>query len=700
MRDFPIEHQVGFEDFEGGVDEAGRPDTKAAYCRALYEEYRQSDYRERKLEEIAEGRARFAGDRPEKSFPFPGCSNKSLMLDRIAVEGLEPRVMAQIVAEDDYVAVRPVGPEDERHVKYLRDFVAWMLRSGVKARRTMKPIVHDLLLDGTIDVIPVWEEENVTRRVRSMAPVFAPAFPGPGGRSLHPNPPGIGPGGPAPMGMDGGGMQPQVIGFEDVREETEALDFRCRLEAIPLSDSFFPDHWSNWEKQPYLRYIYPTLDVLYDSEADGVYFGIGPDLVVDPARESLDDRDADQERKGVAFSEYTGEVRLLECYILWDGEWRIVTLACDADWRVVRDQPLGEVYPHGRKPVHRLSIHRESNESMGVGIPRLVRHFSRGVDDLYNLMIDAGIVDVVLLGFLEEGISGIREDQLELTPGKWNTLPKGTVPHYAPKNGVQSAHLITFIQLLMGFFERVTSLMDSVLPGNTGGGRGGGRGTETYSGMAMINAEGTIAHAYKGETVRDLVEDLFRDVLQLYAWFIPHDAKLRIFRSNEWVFLPVDLQALSGQYDLRIELSDSSSNRMIARREAVERYQMFAQNPVINPVQVAEDMLRAYDVKDTSNYIDPGAAAVVAALKEHPEIPQVMRQYLAQKEQQRQMAEIRDQAVRNIQRREEQDRAEDETGYEDRKLWDQLEESVKKEMMRPHVERSMGLDPNRKKRSE
>jgi hypothetical protein len=654
----------------------------AAYCKALWEEYSNSAYRERKLEEIAEGRKRYAGDRPPKSFPFEGCSNKSLMLDRIAVDGLEPRVMAQVVGEDDFVSVRPVGPEDQQHVEWVREFVTWMLHSSVKARRNMKPIVHDLLLDGTADVIPVWEEETVIRRIRSMAPKFAELPHMLGGQPLPNSPPGIGPGG-----------QPPIVGFEDVREEKEDVSFRARLEKVDLSDAFFPDTWHNWEEQPYLRYIYPTLDALYELEAEGVYFDVGPDLVVDPARQGMDDRDDDQDRKGVEFSEYTQEARLLECYVQWEGAWRIVTLACDADWRVVRDQDLGEVYPHGRKPVHRLSIHRESNESMGLGIPKLVEHFSRGVDDLYNLMIDAGIVDVAHLGFLEEGISGIPDDQLEISPGKWTTLPKGTVPHYSPKNGVQSAHLITFIQLLMGFFERTTSLMDAVLPGNAGGGRGSGRGTETYSGMALINAEGSISHAYKGESVRDQVEDILTDVLGLYAWFMPVDAKMRIFKHNKWVFLPMDLAALNGDYDLSIELSDSSANKMLARREAVERYQMFAQNPVVDPLRVAEDMLRAYEVRDVGAYLNPGAAMMVQALEENPELPKIVQQYLQQKAQQQEMAEVQEQAMKNIRRREAQDRVEDETGFEDRKLRDQIVESVKKEMMRPGVEREMGYVP-------
>lgn len=649
----------------------------------VYEEYRDSEYRRRKLDEIEEGRRRYRGERPPKNFPWPGCSNKSMLLEKIAIIYLEPRVLSQVVGDGDFIHVKPVGPEDQRYVKDMKWFLRWMTESSMQFRQALRPVVQDLLIDGTVDVIPIWEEKEVIRRRRESKLMMEAAD----GTAF-----------PAPDGMD-----PEMAGsleangfrsyWEDDLVEEPKLEFKCRLETVPMQEAFFPDDGRNFSERPYMRFLYLTLRELEDmsEENGGPYKNIGAHLVTDPGRTTAEEADEDAGALGLSWSEYSQEVRLLECYVQWKGEWRIVTVALDAAWEVVRDQPMAEVYPHGRHPVHRLSIDRETKESMGQGITHLVRFCSKGVDDLLNLMIDAGVRDVADSGFLEEGTGGIPADSLVIELGKWRPLPTGTVPHYPPKNGVQSSHLIPFLQLLMSFFERLTSIMDAILPGNPGGARPAG--ADTYSGMALLNRESEIAHSFRGGNIRDDLAPLVKDCIELYAAFIPMDAKMRIFENNAWVFRPVSLGALRGDYDYEITVRDAAANPMMARREAIERYQMLAKNPVVNPVQTVLDLLDSYGIRDSSKHVNQEIAGVVAAMLQAPELAQVVKQHMAQKAAAAQKAEVETQAQRNVMRRDIQGQVEKKTGFEDRKLVDQVQESIKRKMITPDIERRMGYVP-------
>ena len=232
--------------------------------------------------------------------------------------------------------------------------------------------------------------------------------------------------------------------------------------------------------------------------------------------------------------------------------------------------------------------------------------------------------------------------------------------------------------------------MDSILPGNPGGVRSGG-GTETFSGMALISSESQITHSYRGEGVRETAEELIKACFSLYVWYIPADAKIRIFKDNKWIFKPVDIGALQGEYDIRIMVSDSGSNRMLARREAVERYQMLAANPQVDPVMVTKDLLASYGIRDPEKYINPAAAMLTKTLHQHPEIMQVVQKHLQEKQAQAEIQKLQEQAQQNVRRTQYYRQAEKASGNEDQKIQDQIVESAKKKLMRPAIETAMGV---------
>jgi len=384
-----------------------------AYCWDIYTEYKSSEYREKTLREIKEGRERYENLRQAKTFPWENCSNISVGLTAIAVDNLEPRVKSQIISSDDFLVVEPVGEEDIPTAESAQDFLHWALRNNVRIDESIHPIIHNLLLDGTVDLIPVWRERVDEFRVRAMRPIY-----GINGQQVQ-LPPGVQLDPQQAMGM---GLQ--VMGMEDSYETRERNIWRVQYVMVPMADVYCPDNPDDWDEQPYLRMIYPKLEELemMSDKYGGPYYNITRDLVLEGARNLDQDDPIERVDEEITYSEYTTEVRVLECYVKWRGEWRIASYAVDRGFQEIRNQPLKDVYWHGRKPVHRIKIYPESHRSYGVGIPRKIQDFAIAIDDLWNQMIDSGTVEIIPWYMYQEG-PGFSALNMEIYPDVFRHEP-------------------------------------------------------------------------------------------------------------------------------------------------------------------------------------------------------------------------------------------------------------------------------------
>lgn len=654
----------------------------AAHCQNLFLEY-DSSYRKRKLDEILEGRKRYDNDRAVKNFPWENCSNKSMSLTAIAVDNLEPRIFNKLISEDDFIQVTPTGKDDVESSEDVKEFLTWACNSNMKAKKVVKPIVHDLLMDGTKHVIPMWQEKEVVLKSRGTVPVFSDME----GNPVKPPDSLVNGGNPEQILMQLMQMGVMPAGSKEGVKETVDTEFKVHLEALKIEDCYSPDHNDNWDDQPFLRKIYPKLGDLVELQKKGVYQNITNALVKGVKRNASDD----EQRKDVQYSDYGQECELLECYLMWKGEWRLVTFSLDANWEEVRNQPIAEIYWHGRKPVKRFRIYPKSNESMGTGIPKKIIHFDTGINDLYNQMIDCGTVTNSPFFFYNSSSTGIASNKkFKLQPGYGNAVPKDAnviFPNLADKSGAY----INFINLLLTFFERTLSLMDY-----SAGTRSAttGQGGDTASGMNMILQEGNIKHNYSGEGLQDDFSELLTDCLSLYAQNIPMDAKIRIFKGNEWVFKPVNIQAIQGRYDLRIDVSDASSNSMTNRNDAMALMNITKELPWINQIENTQDLYKAFGKKDVEKYVNQEFAMIMQALTAVPELKQsvmeIVQQGMQQKETMDRQNQIRSQAENNIERQ--QIEREVEAPHENKKIVDQANESFKRKTIGKVVEQVGGLD--------
>jgi hypothetical protein len=305
-------------------------------------------------------------------------------------------------------------------------------------------------------------------------------------------------------------------------------------------------------------------------------------------------------------------------------------------------------------------------------------------------MIDAGTISIIPYGFFNQGSTGMMASKkTTIYPGAMIPIPKDANITF-PNQGTQAAMFIQFINLLLTFYERTLSLMDY-----SAGARSAttGQGGDTASGMNMILQEGNIKHNYTGEHVQDTFAEMLTDILSLYAQNMPMNAKMRLFEGNEWVFKPVDVQAIQGRYDIAIDVSDSSANTMTNRNEKLALQNMYKGVPHINQIQLTEDVFKAFGIRDTAKVINPAFGMLSQALQQAPElaqqIQQMVGQHMQQKAQQQKDGQIRQQAQDNIHRQELE--REVEAPFENRKIVDQANESYKRKVMGQVVEQMGGI---------
>ena len=204
--------------------------------------------------------------------------------------------------------------------------------------------------------------------------------------------------------------------------------------------------------------------------------------------------------------------------------------------------------------------------------------------------------------------------------------------------------------------------------------------------MSLLVQESNIKHQFMGEGIRDALSVMVRDVLSLYGQFAPFDSKMRIFENNEYVFKPFDLQAIQGQYDVSINVANASANKSLNRAEKMELYKILGNSPVGNLPKATLELLKTYDLKDSEKWIKPEVTAMLQAMQQAPELPQVVAQYMQQREQQQRQQTIANEARSNIERQNIERNIE--RPVENDKILDQATESAKRQLLKPMGERS------------
>jgi hypothetical protein len=92
---------------------------------------------------------------PNKSFPWPNCSNVVVPLVAIAVDAIVARLMKAIMGLDDIVEVEIKSQQWEPLERDIRDWVKWFFTQA-KIKDKLRTVFFDMALGGGAIIHPIW----------------------------------------------------------------------------------------------------------------------------------------------------------------------------------------------------------------------------------------------------------------------------------------------------------------------------------------------------------------------------------------------------------------------------------------------------------------------------------------------------------------------------------------------------------------
>lgn len=635
-----LEYTVESAEIERDNDQ----DPIVSFLLDLYNEYKDSNYRKEKIKEIKQNREDYDGYRKEKDFPWPGCANYSLMVPAIVLDNIEPRIVNALIGKErDILQVKANKKEVVPLVPKMEEFAEWALLHNVRWQKAIPKYIHELLIDGTIYIFPYYEEKVVKQKERFVGTILIDPTTGERIKDeVH------------RQAVLQAGIQPEERLIDEVSDKEEVV-FRVVNELVTMEKVYGPDETPDWDESPTLRTIWISYDELKaqsdEAGGKGPYININEELLKEETEQpDSDSLPADVERLSIQPERTRKKIECIEGYIpnfsLEEGDdpdWCIITIT-KASHTIIRKQYMREVYFNNRKPIKRLLIFPNGDKQFGTGIPHKIRHHAKAINDLLNQMIDSGTIQIAPFFFYNEGTTGLPHE-LEIQPGGANPVIGDPRNILFPQLGVTAQVFVEYINLITAFLERliaVSSYASGVQDIQMGQGAG------TAAGMRMILQEGQLKHNYQARPIREQLEEIVKQDMLLYAWFMPPKAMIQLPGGTE--FQQVDVAALQGDFDFTICISDSAHNEMIDRREQIELIQLASQLPFVNQVEMFKELLHTYQRKDPERYINPAFLIILQAVSQSPEIVEVIQQYMQQKQQQQRQVEMQQQVSDNIMR--------------------------------------------------
>ena len=614
----------------------------------LFHEYESSDHRKVKLDEYKLSRESYDGHRPTKEFPWKNCSNYSMMVHAIVVDDMEPRLASQLIGSgEDIIEVLPLSEQMQPHVKAVEMATEGALTELIKWKELVPRIVHEALMAPTVFIKPRYDEKTVKQKQRYRGPAMINPLDGNRITSRE----------EAELLLRNGVMPQEAM--VDVLEDKTTSIFRIVNDIIPLNDAYGPDIVTDWDETPFMVKIRPIYKDLerQSVENGGVYINITPEILADESEQRDEDGlPVGADRTMVKPSEQRREIECIECYLpdiaLEEGDepdWVILTYTMQSR-TLIRKQYMREVYCNNRKSIKRLMLFPDGDCLHGKTLYSKIEHHCKAINDLLNQMIDSGTVQILPWFFYDPVASGLVKHEVEVYPGAMNPCTDPSKVQQAQVD-VKAQVFIEFINVIMSFLERlvsVTSYADGIQ--DTAMAQGAG----TASGMRMLLNETNVKHSYQIKPIREQLADLIEIDMRLLGWFMPADTKIRA----KGEFMAVDPMLLQGEYAFNIRISDSASNEMLARMEAVELFNLASKVPFANQAEIFKDLLAAYQKKQPEKYINPAFLIVMQAVAQDPQIVQHIQQVMQQQAQQNKMAEMNQQVEDQLIKRSLMDAAE------------------------------------------
>jgi len=617
------------------------------HCIDLYEKFKDSPYRAKKLQEIKDSVDAYEQIEHPTNDPWDGASSAVLPLTTISCDNLEPRLVAGLVGKKPYVRFEPEN--DQKQDEPTEILEAWYnneLEDSVKIETAAGELIHQLIQEGTVFPMPMYDLDEAIRRdyvfeEDLLKPLMEQAGNNPQLMQLlknqvqqklaESNQTFIG---GVLVGPDGAVTQ----------DKKDTIFEGGKIDLVPFNDIFIPDDVNDWEKAPVIRKVYPTYADLVNAEQEKKgYRNIGPWLC-DQAVEDIPE-DALTAAQIVDDVQKNGKkvIECIECsitYIYRDDdaeedekdiedfteERMIAQIALDSKI-LVRLLPLRELNYKNEHLVKRIRLFPRKGKSYGSSIYAKMQSIQKGASKTFNMAINTAEVTLIPWFFYTEA-SGIAKNKgsdgkpgIQLKAGKGIKVDDVNGLLF-PKFAINPDQYINWINLWVSFWERLLSIGDLQI------GRQGEKDRTATETMAVIQ-EGNVKHNYQSQGIRDDFLTLLRTLYDLYYQYMPL-TKTFLWNGKQ---IPIPRSLMRRPLKFRLTGSTDLSNKLIERKEKETFYGITAQDPNINPVKRAEELVKAYGHTDTGEWVAPNIAQIVAKIMGSPPLMQAVTEVIQRVEQ-------------------------------------------------------------------
>ena len=628
----------------------------------LYDQFKRSEYRAKKIEAAKQNRKNYDQevDAKQRNWPWQGASCLNLPFVTIAVDNIEPRIVAALEGKGNEICrFADVGKED-KVTAALQDWFNDEMVYRVQLRRFIRGLVHDICLGGTVYATLTYttQEEVRTDFKFVMAPVIQ-QDPATGQPAINPET------GIPMIAVDEKTGSPILQPTGEIERDPETGAFLTEdyldtlfqggsLDILELSSIYCADDAENWEDADVIREVNLYYGDLCQWQEDGETGWQSIDkFIYSEAIEISTEGDQDESVKSRGETRVHGRklIPCLEAHIRWDGQsssdrdagkfvgsQKIVAVVTKTTRRLIRLCLQRELNFQNRKLIRRLRMFPEFGKSMGTALATKLREVQTGASDTFNLVINSAFICMIPWYFYDPDTTGIGK-QIDLIPGR-GVPCKNPGDVKFPTFAVNPSQFIEFINIFVSLWERLSSVSDVQVgraPEITG------NRAQTATATMMQVQESNVKHSYSGKTLQEEFSDILDIMYDLYYMYAP----------MEIVWEQAGDQKIISKLDMRkrrrfvLTGTTETANKYIDRMDAETLYNLAKDEPLADRAKAFEELLREYGKHDPKSYIDPQVNQLLETYLQDPQgVMQAMAEYAQKIMLQRQIQEQEEIAAR------------------------------------------------------
>lgn len=293
-------------------------------------------------------------------------------------------------------------------------------------------------------------------------------------------------------------------------------------------------------------------------------------------------------------------IELLE---YWEDD-RVVTIA---NRRVVireDDNP----FMHGKKPFVRLVDQSMPKEFCGMGEIEPIEELQKELNDLRNQRRDNASLILNKMWKVKNG-ANVDEDELVSDVGGvvHTDDMDGVEPLYSPEIPNSSYREETLIK---ADIQQTTGITDY-----TKGVASEALANETATGISLMQEAGNARLKLKMMNVESAIKQIGEFIISLSKQFITEELSIRILGQGQPQWLLVKPEEVKDNFDLIVESGPRLlENDAIAKRQALELFQMFANDQYINQLELRKYILEAFNAKNIDKLLGMNGSAAEAGI--------------------------------------------------------------------------------------